>query len=490
VGSVNVDLYQRMSPSSIKLAGKPVDVSPIKGMTLPAKSFVENKDIAAQLADAGFACSPGEEEAMLLKMDGPFEQKTGGKGANAAAAAGQTFGCEFVCHFGRESEAENKTLLADLREYGGVDTARSEVVAGPTGTAYILLFEGNDNAILLLGGANQSWPRGPIDAESSLHKAIAECVAVMLQREIPDHVNVEVARTARELGKPVFMDVGGTDAPLDEALLPHLSVIAPNESELTFISGVETCDAGVTSKVLVRRAVAALKGKFAAAGNPHVEVLVTLGSQGSMHFAPQWAECGVEDVMGLLQHETYMGCYALATEDGKPRDTTGAGDCFRGSYVAARYGEGKATADAMKWATAASSLAVETLGAMPSMPPPKAIAARARADMQDPGFTGTDAVDMKVTLRKPKGFYTQAALTFLRGVEAEPEAEGRAAVAAKPAVSALRISGLGDACAAAAAAATQVEAAGAGTICSVRTAYPSAGRGTGCPQIIIDVRRS
>ena len=29
--------------------------------------------------------------------------------------------------------------------------------AQPTGTAYILLFDDNDNAIALLGGANQAW---------------------------------------------------------------------------------------------------------------------------------------------------------------------------------------------------------------------------------------------------------------------------------------------------------------------------------------------
>ena len=47
-------------------------------MTLPADSFVAQQDVAC--ADA---------ESFVLSMDGPFEQKTGGKGANAAAAAGQ-----------------------------------------------------------------------------------------------------------------------------------------------------------------------------------------------------------------------------------------------------------------------------------------------------------------------------------------------------------------------------------------------------------------
>ena len=35
----------------------------------------------------------------------------------------------------------------------------------------------------------------------------------MLQREVPEYVNVAAARLAHALGTPVFMDVGGTDAP-------------------------------------------------------------------------------------------------------------------------------------------------------------------------------------------------------------------------------------------------------------------------------------
>lgn len=194
----------------------------------------------------------------------------------------------------------------------------------------------------------------------------------MLQREIPPYVNVVVAKLARELGKPVFMDVGGTDAPLDEALMPFLTVIAPNESELTFITGVETKGAdGAVTKPLVREAVAALKAKFAAVGNPGVEALVTLGGQGSIHFGAAWSPAKAPEF------ETRMGSFDLKTADGKPKDTTGAGDCFRGSFVAAHYGQGMPVEAAMRWASAAGSLAVEIEGAMPSMPPKEKIASRA-----------------------------------------------------------------------------------------------------------------
>ena len=155
VGSINVDLYQRTDGGAVRFGGVPVDVEPIKGMTLPAGSFVAHPRIRMQPGVTPHR--PGEEEAFLLTMDGPFEQRTGGKGANAAAAAAQTFGCELFGNLGESSSAENAALARDLAAYGAVGTRHVRTLRGlPTGTAYILLFGDNDNTILLLGGANQA----------------------------------------------------------------------------------------------------------------------------------------------------------------------------------------------------------------------------------------------------------------------------------------------------------------------------------------------
>ena len=374
VGSINIDLYRRLDADSAATFGGfevPVPLKSVKGMTLPAASFVQKVPGLEGEAD------DGDEEALVLAMDGPFEQKTGGKGANTAAAAGQTTACEFIGNLGGASKAANAALLADLAKYGAVDVSRCAILPGvPTGTAYILRYPDNDNGIVLIGGANQRWPEAVALREGEqgarLRAAIDVCAAVMLQREVPAHVNVVTAALARARGVPVFMDVGGTDAPIDMALMSHLSVICPNESELTFISGIETRDeTGAVRGERVREAVAALKAQFGAAGNPSIEVLVTLGSGGSVWFGPDWTLDAVDET-----REICMGCYRLATPDGRPVDTTGAGDCFRGSYVAARYGEGKEVLEALRWAAAASSLACEVNGAMPSMPSRDKIMAR------------------------------------------------------------------------------------------------------------------
>jgi ribokinase len=372
VGSINIDLYRRLddnSAATFRCINTPIPLTSVKGMTLPAKSFVSM--ISTQVKDHQHLVNA---EAFVLSMDGPFEQKTGGKGANAAAAAGQTSSCEFIGNFGGASN--NAALLSDLATYGDVDVSRCNNLPGvPTGTAYILRYSDNDNGIVLIGGANQLWPT----ADELLHgnegmrlrSAIDDCVAVMLQREIPDYVNVVIAKLAYTKGLPVCMDVGGTDAPLDPELIPYLSVICPNESELTFISGIETHDEiGAVQGDLVRKAVKALKAQCNALGNTNIEILVTLGSGGSVYFGVDWI-CD-----NPTTSEICMGCYKLSTLDCKPIDTTGAGDCYRGSYVAARYGQGKTVLEAMRWAACASSLACEIDGAMPSMPTREMIIAR------------------------------------------------------------------------------------------------------------------
>jgi len=99
------------------------------------------------------------------------------------------------------------------------------------------------------------------------------------------------------------------------------------------------------------------------------------------------------------------------------------------------------------------------------------------------------AIEMKVSLKKPKGFYVSAALSFLKGVEAKPATEDKEALEAKPAVDNLRISGTGEACNIAIAAATQVSSDGVGTITSIQTCYPKIS-GVSVAQVLIDIKKN
>lgn len=96
VGSINVDLFVRAQDDAVMFSQERISLRPVKGMTLPAKSLVAMPAVGLK------GVAPGGEEAFILTMGGPFEQKTGGKGANAAAAAGQTFACDFFRQHGRQ----------------------------------------------------------------------------------------------------------------------------------------------------------------------------------------------------------------------------------------------------------------------------------------------------------------------------------------------------------------------------------------------------
>ena len=97
-----------------------MDISAIRGQTLPAASFVSSPGVASQLEAMGLACDEDEAEALVLTMEGPFEQKTGGKGANAAAAAAQTYTCELIGNFGATSAEANEVGVG----LGGVGGSR------------------------------------------------------------------------------------------------------------------------------------------------------------------------------------------------------------------------------------------------------------------------------------------------------------------------------------------------------------------------------
>lgn len=112
---------------------------------------------------------------------------------------------------------------------------------------------------------------------------------MLLQREIPESVNVQVAALAAAAGVPVLLDAGGVDAPLSDDLLQHLSTISPNETELQRLTGQQT-----DTEAQVLAAAVALQEKAAQLTHrqaqkqqaPRLSVLVKCGSAGSMMVGP------------------------------------------------------------------------------------------------------------------------------------------------------------------------------------------------------------
>ncbi|EFN51579.1 hypothetical protein CHLNCDRAFT_140074 [Chlorella variabilis] len=254
----------------------------------------------------------------------------GGKGGNQAAAAAR-LGCptQLVAQVGRDAQAQ---MLRGALEGCGVDTSLVREVEGPTGTAVILLEEDGQNRIILHGGANTApWQLG-----EEARAAISSAGAVLLQREIPEAVNAELAHAA---GVPVVLDAGGATAPLSPDLLRCLAVISPNETELQGLTGMPT-----DTEEQIVAAAQVLRGQGVGT------VLVKLGSRGSL----------LVDADGSTWRQE-------ARRVEKVVDTTGAGDCFTAAFAVAVL-EGRPYREAMRFASVAAALCIQVAGAMPSMP--------------------------------------------------------------------------------------------------------------------------
>jgi len=288
----------------------------------------------------------------------------GGKGANQAVAVansakrsgaseGESQGLEvhWAGRFGNDAHAG---MLRDVLRSYSVSSAFAGTADVPTGQAYILLQKGGQNSIILVGGANHSWPSEPHVLSPELVEALGSSRALLLQREVSQVVNIASARAARAHGVPVFLDMGGEDAPLPDALLAQLTTLSANETELARLTDLPTdSDEQVrtAAQELQKRWKAAVEADAAAAKvQEGLHVLVTLGERGSMLLLPDGS------VLTAPAHRVSSVV-----------DTTGAGDCFRGCFVTA-FLEKQPLQACLEFASAAAALCIQKKGAMPSMP--------------------------------------------------------------------------------------------------------------------------
>jgi ribokinase len=189
------------------------------------------------------------------------------QGANQAAAAAK-LGCTtaMVGQVGSDWGAD--FMLSNLQGQGvQIEGTVRKLEKQATGTALVMLLPSGENSIIIVGGANTaSW-----DISQRQKVAILDAELVLLQREIPDSVNLQVAQMCKEAGVDVILDAGGAEGPLGEDLLSCLSLLSPNETELARMTEME-----INSLEDVLAACKKLRQQGAN------DILVKLGSQGSM----------------------------------------------------------------------------------------------------------------------------------------------------------------------------------------------------------------
>jgi ribokinase len=284
---------------------------------------------------------PAAGETVLA---GGSSRVPGGKGANqavAAARAGAT--CRMVGAVGRDDAgAVLRSALLD----SGVDLAGLRELPAPTGLAVVVVAADGDNAIVVAPGANAELSPLP-DADLA---RIADGEVLLTQLEIPLDAVMVGARAARAAGTRVVLNAAPA-RPLPSALLELVDLLVVNEHEAAVLTGLP---AGSPQRAAER--LAETVG----------EVVVTLGAAGSLRRS---ADGSVDWVPGVPARVV---------------DTTAAGDTFCG-VLAASLAAGRGAGEAVRWATAAASLSVEAVGAVPSIPSRAAIAERHAEHFGSPG---------------------------------------------------------------------------------------------------------
>jgi len=261
--------------------------------------------------------------------------RAGGKGANQAAAAGKLGGRSvFLGQLGGDA---NRDLIMGTLRAATVDV--SQIITLPEmlcGQAMIFLMPSGENSIVIVGGTNIAWQGVP----ETMKETIRASSILLLQREIPEVVNIEAAQVAKSAGKMVVLDVGGREEPMSQELLSLVDIISPNETELIRLTGIEDVDEACRW--------------LQTHGVKHV--LLKLGSQGSRYISPDFT-CTQA---------------ALSRPDLPIVDTTGAGDCFTAAFVVRLLELGgvseSSVGESLRFASAAAFLGITKKGAMESIP--------------------------------------------------------------------------------------------------------------------------
>ena len=259
-----------------------------------------------------------------------FAMNYGGKGANQAVAVAKQ-GCNTKMFGAVGKDLAGGLAVENLESYG-IDCEAVLRVDAPTGAAVITVCGGDNHIILDVGSNAYVTPERIKEREDLFRWADA----VVMQYEIP----VESVITAAKLAKENDCFVILNPAPVKEVsaeLYEYVDLVIPNEFEASLITGMEVKDRVTAAKAIEKLIDMGCKN-----------ALVTLGKQGSAY--RNGGKVEYADIIPI-----------------KVVDTTAAGDSFIGG-LCTKLCDGADMTEAVKYATAVSTLTVSRAGASVSIP--------------------------------------------------------------------------------------------------------------------------
>ncbi|MDT6980386.1 ribokinase [Levilactobacillus zymae] len=264
------------------------------------------------------------------------ENKTsaaGGKGANQAVAAARA-GAEtrFIGKVGNDGAGQ---FMVESLDNDHIDTSAivTDKTVG-TGSAFILLDEAGQNSILVYGGSNQQLKSEEVTA---VEGEIAKADFLIAQFETPQAATLTAFTIAKQHDVVTILNPAPA-AKIDPAILKVTDLVVPNETESAILTGIEVTDVA---------SMDANAKKFQEMGVKNL--IITVGSKGAYYSTP-------------------AGSGFVPAFKVKAVDTTAAGDTFIGALSSQLKTDLSNIETALVFAQRASSLTVQGLGAMPSIP--------------------------------------------------------------------------------------------------------------------------
>lgn len=271
---------------------------------------------------------PGETISANDKSSAP-----GGKGANQAVAAVRS-GAQ-VAFIGMVGEDNEGKFMREALQEDGIDTKflQNDPRHG-TGSAIITLDANGQNDIMVYAGANFGMDESLLKGTDDLFK---DCDFLIAQFETPQAVTAAAFKQAKAHGVTTILNPAPAKEILPE-LLAVTDVVIPNESESEVLTGI-----AVDSEAAMLETADCFKAHGVN------NLLITLGSRGVFYCTPH-------------------GHGMVPAFKVKAVDTTAAGDTFIGALASQLATDLSNVADALVYAQRASSLTVQKMGAMPSIP--------------------------------------------------------------------------------------------------------------------------
>lgn len=261
-----------------------------------------------------------------------FDLGFGGKGANQAVAA-RLCGADVVMVAKVGNDLFGEATVKNFAAFG-IDTANVRIVEGvSSGVAPIFVEPNGQNRIIVVKGANDTLKPADVDEAAG---ALRSVDTIILQFEIPLETVYYTVQFARKHNIRCIVNPAPA-LPVRLSELAGADYFVPNETEAEVIAGIP-----VHSMEEAQRCAAALRG----AG--FRRVILTLGERGSL-----LASNGAGELVPPFPVT--------------PKDTTGAGDAFIGSF-AVFLAEGLPEKEALLRANLYAALSTTRVGTQKSFP--------------------------------------------------------------------------------------------------------------------------